>query len=370
MSRAFLSIRFQGRVHPILADVSVDPVIKALSDGPLSSAVQFAHPLVDGRVFYSLPHRLLTILEAKFGREKFDAELWELEQRLCTDKEKPTGIGGYVDGLPFMYGYLRELPPLQISEEDRMSVGWSVDIVEQLQTLAGVISSKLNLPIRGFCGWLLTNKRFLKEHDEILERWKGHLFDHGIPGSSLFGMKHHPQFESSANAGDYPDFIAGFSTFYQRWRLSYLQAPYLPCPIAPQFPAPLPSRNDPNIGMTSYVPDTIPLPERDALRNLMEGALQPETDSGHLAEWHKLIHSSSQAKKSIARYARVFVVQHFWSILHHRHPAAFRRKGDLLKEVLAEYLLGDNAAGKETIHGDLQLINRRLGTKWFASAVD
>jgi hypothetical protein len=57
------------------------------------------------------------------------------------------------------------------------------------------------------------------------------------------------------------------------------------------------------------------------------------------------------AKKSIASYARLLEIQHYYRAVHHRHPKAIRLNIKTLNEVLARFL----QTAKKTIP------RRRLG---------
>lgn len=74
----------------------------------------------------------------------------------------------------------------------------------------------------------------------------------------------------------------------------------------------------------------------------------------------RLVAGSNTGKQAIARNARIFVLQHFWRVLHHRHSAALRRRSAMLKRSFARLL----NTGEQSIHQDLLAIRRRLGPNW------
>jgi hypothetical protein len=224
---------------------------------------------------------------------------------------------------------------------------------------------RFGVPARGYCGWLLTTPRFLAEHDQLFSTWQDAIFIHWLPSSQWFNSHHVLQADESFDPAPPEGFVEAFSSFCRRWRLSYLEAPYLPCPLVPQVPAPLPKRNHPTTGVTFYLPDTFPIPSRDELREMLEDALRGGERLDHLAEWQDKVRSDKRSKNAIERYGRLFVLQHLWFVLHYRHAEALRGKVGRLKRVLAHYLLGDPISGDDTIHKDLQFIRRRLGDNWY-----
>lgn len=361
-------MRFRGRVNPIPPDIPVDPAIRMLSDGPHSSAVQFAHPLVDGRVFFSLPQRLLALLEKQFTKTQFDPQLWDLERWLSNGVVLRSDFVGYFDGLPLNYPYLHDPLATTLQPECFYLPGWTDEHKRQVSAITqtlGTRSARFHVPARGYCGWLLTNQQFLTEHDELLKRWRGHLFHYGLPGSSVFIQRHPRQDSGACETIASSELLNDFSIFYLRWRLRFLEAPYLPIPAVPQVPTPLPARNSSEIGTTLFLPDTFPVPSRDELREMMEDALRGGARQEHLSEWHALVRSDNKSKTGIARFGRIFVLQHYWSVLHHRHQQSLKRKEGELKLVMARYLFDDAFSEKDaTIHQDLLSIRDRLGAGW------
>jgi hypothetical protein len=93
---------------------------------------------------------------------------------------------------------------------------------------------------------------------------------------------------------------------------------------------------------------------------MLEDSLHGGPSAEHLAEWMDLIAAGNASKKSFTKFARLFEVQHYYRLLHHRHEAALRRKLGPVKEALASFLETE----KRTIDEDLKFLNQRLGTEW------
>ena len=114
------------------------------------------------------------------------------------------------------------------------------------------------------------------------------------------------------------------------------------------------------------IPDTFPVPSRDELRNLLEGALHGRKDNDeHLKEWMKLIAKDNVAKKPILRFGRLFLIQHYYRVLRHRHSRALHRKSKVVNEILMKFL--ENTSLKvslKTIVSDVQFLQERLGRNW------
>ena len=109
------------------------------------------------------------------------------------------------------------------------------------------------------------------------------------------------------------------------------------------------------------LPDTFPIPSRDELRNLLEGAIHGGDKPTHLTEWMEFIAKDNMAKSPIARFGRLFEFQHYYRILHHRYAGALYGKAKVVKQALAHVL----KASEKTIVGDLGFVRKRLGKDWF-----
>jgi hypothetical protein len=153
---------------------------------------------------------------------------------------------------------------------------------------------------------------------------------------------------------------------------------YLPQPMQPQSPVLLPQRASFMLrggGAMIYLPETAPVPDRDTLREMAEAALVRDANGEHLREWTEIVAAYSQGKKQIVRYSRLFQLQHFWRVLHHRWGDRLKCKGERLQYAFAAFFLPDKDSTTvvETIRKDLQFLADRLdGPDWYrrVSALD
>jgi hypothetical protein len=90
----------------------------------------------------------------------------------------------------------------------------------------------------------------------------------------------------------------------------------------------------------------------------------------HLLPWLEIVRADSQAKKSIERYGRLFVLQHFWRIVCARHAAAVAGRFAQLRRAFASWLFpkahGPDLTKKEVlVRKDLDaLAKARGGADW------
>jgi hypothetical protein len=317
-------------------------------------------------VYYGLPRSLLDSLDPIL-KPVAATDLWARDRELAVD---PDGIGpviGYVGGGPLVYEHLHDPIPLRLSAADAATLGMSTAAAARFVAVANRRLEAFRASARAYCGWLLTNPEFLREHDEILSRWAGIIRTQGLPEWIRLHTER-VQFGVFAPEGSVPaDMATEFTTWLLRWRLAGLTAPYLPRPLMPQAPAPAALRNPAAGGATLFLPDTFPVPGRDELRHLMEDILRG-TPSPHLTEWHTLVGADNRAKGRLDRYARLFVLQHYWAVLHHRYGSILRRRVTVLKAAFARFLVGSHPGGVDTVHKDLLFISRRLGAKWCTPA--
>jgi hypothetical protein len=362
--RRHLTLRIAACRKTAPDDVPISPALRHLMTDPAASALKFDHAQVTGRFYYALPRQLVILLESELGSGTFDPAAWDLERRLAAETDRHWNRVGYRDGFPLDYPYLFEPVGMEIPNDARTAAGMSTGQAATLIATWAGAAPRFHGPTVGYCGWLLTNPDFLAEHDALLDRWLGHLFHHPIPGPADIQRLVFPANGELPVAPSPAAFVADFAGFYDRWRLTGLAAPYLPCPAVPQIPAPVPARNRPPTGMTFFLPDTFPVPSREELRNLLEGALRGGEPPAHLAEWRDLVRGDKRSKNAIARYGRLFLLQHLMAVLFFRHGPALRRKHGRVEQALARYLLGDRTGGEETVHKDVGFIRDRLGPDW------
>ncbi len=129
--------------------------------------------------------------------------------------------------------------------------------------------------------------------------------------------------------GQSPEFRAQFSQFFRDWRIKTLAAPQLPWPLGWQCPAPVMDDSREllaSCGVTVFIPDTNPLPDRDQLRLLVADARGASQDREHLRDWLELVDSGNKSKTGLERYRRVFLIQLFSKLLYHAPRRQFDQK--------------------------------------------
>jgi hypothetical protein len=341
--------------HPV--PLAFDP-----ATNNLTAVIRFQdHLLVKERYFFTLPPTLWREILQQVGVEKFQEDLIELEDSLgqiCGDHSSNAGL---LRGQAFPYHHLCRASIGQISAA---STGWGMNQARLDHTIrdAEAKLSGLATVARGYLGWLLTNPRFLEEHDALLseqlsvvDRW----------GTADFGLPCPPTGFDSATEDERAAFATTnvrFVEFLCRWRLQSLAAPYLPVPLQPLMAGRLPQSilgQYLQTGGLFVVPDTFPVPSRDEFRSMLDQALHGSPPD-HLTEWMTIIARNNTAKQAIPRFARIFALQHFWRVLHHRHRLALRRKTTILQRVFASFF----KTTERTIFQDLIEIRRRLGAGW------
>jgi len=323
------------------------------------------HPLVQGQLFFTLPKFLLEEIIREVGESRFDSSLLQLEFALSGRCGNHSETVGYWNRWPIWYNYLRESPALAIDDETN-SFGQPSNpakIANVMRTAGGRLE-RFSTFSKGYAGWLTTNRVFLDEHDTLVTTWAAVIQKSGLDIAALSQSRGggRPDFDPAMEPR-WDQFTSALREFFVRWRLLGLAAPYLPKPIAPLMSGDLAPDTIAQIkpaGAIVFFPDTFPISSRDELRGMLEDALRGQHRPDHLAEWFDIIRSDNPAKSQIDRFARLFELQHYWHILHDRHPAAIDKKLGLIKQVMASFL------GKEeqTIHQDLLFIKKRLGADW------
>src|SRR4029078_3223527 len=99
---------------------------------------------------------------------------------------------------------------------------------------------------------------------------------------------------------------------------------------------------------------------RDQLRELLNKARRDLPKAEHLDEWHNIIRSENAARNQLDRFCRIFDLQHYWRALFQRHQDKLKGKIGTLEIAFANWF----EVSRETVHGDLITIRRRLGKAW------
>jgi len=347
-----------------------EPSLPKPSGPPVDVPRQYrGHPLLNAGPYFTIPKTLLEAVVAEIGEERFDDGLLEMEyalSQICQDHRFQIGFWG---GQSIRFQLLR--PNYELSggslAKGLSRFGKSEEEARAILTLAGQRLDWTADVRRGYCGWLMTNDVFLREHRAIFGSWKEETSQNGIP---VMGPVVSDAQEFSGvqdDKGDKAEFVRQFEDFFARWRLEGMPAPFVPQPMGPHLPVADLRRVLGHMhsgGTTFFFPDICSVPSRDNLREILEQTLRDVSAPDYLKEWFDIVHSGNVAKNQILRYARIFELQHYMRVLHARHANGLRRKKTALKTVFAEFL----DVSDDSIERDLSRIESRLGPDWHLSS--
>jgi hypothetical protein len=318
------------------------------------------HPLVADRYFYTLPQRLLSLILQEIGHKRFEADAIKMEDQLSRLVGDPAVNVGIHRDLPIAYDLLESCRPLTIPFKDVKDLGWK-KTEHAIQMLERTLDQRLKAthePLRAYCGWLMTSRPFIQEHDALLRTHLHQLRRHGFPRPILASLG-----EPLSPGPTDQSWVAEFYAFCERWRLQSLAGPGLPRPlpvVVPSFPALTRGLAGLAGGTSAFVPEIVPVPMRGVLHEALEDAVHGQAAPVHLEEWLRLVGRRNTAKNSMSRYARLFGVQHYWRLLALRHPAPLKNRATQLRPVFGDYF----RVGEDSIRNDLKFIARRLGREW------
>jgi hypothetical protein len=324
------------------------------------------HRLLQNGLFFTLPQALIEAIQQISLHERLDQGLWNLETELARQCAPGTYVG-FWSLRPIEYKLLRSDPVLATPEE-AAARNWTETQLTAVNECGADRVKRFNVIARAYVGWLLANRKFLTEHHQLFEAWKPDVAEHGLPsmgpvvseGSRIPGAK-------LASAGRFQDFLQAFETFFVRWRLSGMAAPFLPVPLQPQLPVTLLQAVLGHMrhgGKTFYLPDTFPVPSRDELRDILEEALRGSQPPEHLLDWSQKVQANNAAKNTIPHFARLFALQHYWRAIYQRHGDGLRRSKAVVEEAMSAFL----GVSTDSIRHDLGSIAEVLGEEWWLPA--
>ena len=255
------------------------------------------HELLAGRFFFTLPEDVIGAVVAELGIERFDSDLLMMERELSAICGNDSTTVGFWRCLPISCGELRTLPVPSFSDDLIRSAGLRpAEVYRALQIFSERDVASLERFSRGYCGWLMTNRHFLDEHDALLTRyqdvvlrWGSHPVATFLPATTRSHLIAGDELE---NDPQWPAFVEECNQMFVRWRLCGLAAPYLPMPSKPLMAGAFPFSVVSQLmqsGGVFYLPDTMPVPSRDQLRGLLEHALHRGQHPDHLEEWLEIV---------------------------------------------------------------------------------
>ena len=303
------------------------------------------HELVAGRVFYTLPIRLLDLLVKECGRTAFDPGALRMEVVLSEQLQHNYHLAGYTaTGEAFAYHLLAQdtWADWNPTEEILQTAKIPRADFEKVRTGAPKEFELFEVALRGYVGWLVTNPQYLEERDALFDTWTDMIAAEGIPlsGSTMFGEVAHSELIQPVSDNRVVKFLKAFEQFYARWRLQHLVTKELPEPLSPQSPVVTPLALLTHMktgGVTLYQPDTMPVPGRDRLRKALD-TVRLHQDNDHLAAWIKVSRLSRPSDSAMTAFRRIFIQHHYWTALEQRHPQIFRGNVGRIQNAFAEYL--------------------------------
>jgi hypothetical protein len=347
--------------------------LPALEQQAIRSPLYAPHcPEPNRGLFYSLDPKLLELIQTQ-AEGALVPELLELEISQAEESGRHDSRVGTWKGRPVSYRFLAQLPSITESIGTRPvnwksdPFWWDLDWYDPNKVKGAEDKVNWNQSMSSaYCGWLLTDPGFCTEHDAFFTTFQ-------VPIREIGGLPPLDGREMEISDALKPCRLA-YQALCARWELAGLVGPYLPIPLQPRLPVPaqaihlLPAMVKSG-GVFMYFPRTHPIPNRKELRERIEHALSRASAPDHIKAWVDLIDAENPGKNGLHRYVRLFRLQHWWRLIHHRHAPAVIGRIERLQKAFGIFLIGDDPDDKnfETIRNDLGFISKRLGRGWHNS---
>ncbi len=322
-----------------------------------------------------LPESLWHEARQVLRTEHIDPRTEELDELLSAQFERAPDVIGFWNRQPLCYpSFDRFRAPVDdvwgLTDRDVRDLWGDAISAVQLKAAmreAGPLMRHAWTAARAYAGWLVCNRDFVREHDRLFADWADPIQQYGLPtfAPADTGLD---RFEATTTApAELTPLIDAFKNFARRWQIAQLIGPYLPLPHPMQYPSCNPALMPGHAqDAMRYIaqPRTMPLFPQDLLPAAMDAAAGRTAAGDHLAGWMAIIAGANSATTAtMARYARLFPLRHYWHVLHDRYPEACHHRKGKLFDVFARHF----DVGPETIRKDLQLIGRQLGADWYRS---
>ncbi len=340
------------------------------SSQELSLAEQASYasrPEVVGNLYYTLPVNLLKAILARSDPNSDLSAAMHTEMKLTTQRGDHSDHVGYWRGSNVLYSGFR-LRSVRLLSEHKTLQQWPDLKTRGIKRVYLIehADARVSRDLKSYLGWLLTEKLFLQEHDELLTRHVNAIRRWGIEHGAHMPVAETIYSDESSNPVNDPalmEYESEKQAFLFRWRLAGLAGPYLPLPLDTNVDPEVSrnhSRSMTRIGTFLFVPDTVAIPSRDELRKLLNDARSDLPKEEHLSEWQTIIRSENSARNQLQRYRRIFELQHYSAPLFQRHRTRLKGRVGDLEVAFALWL----KVSTETVHQDLIIIRRRLGKDW------
>jgi hypothetical protein len=339
------------------------------NDSPIPQHL-LAHPALERPYHFTIPPELLDEAAGVLDMSRIDKNVLSADRELSLLVGDHRSAAGFENEHFIQYQRLCSQPPVDqgLNPESLIAeMGWDINpskLRGAFDEMKGQLARE-ERNVRAYCGWLMTNRLFVQEQIDLYQATRN-----ALPGGLIPRLIDHPRSlpkRDNLTHDDAAVAIEQWRSFYRRWRLRYMAAPGLPVPleaqIAPGVPDFTPSHLTTEV-ITVRLPFNHPIPSQDELREDISKANGTSVPK-HLREWAKIVTASNTGKRTLDRFARLFELQHFYRIINERYGDALYLRGECLKKAFGAYLCVERA----TVHSDLVLIRKRLGTDWVSTTL-
>ncbi|TWT59703.1 hypothetical protein [Rubinisphaera italica] len=303
------------------------------------------------KLSYIFPIELLNMICQEIGEENFDTNVLVRERKLSQN----TQYIGFWRGMPLSYPLLKPYQDIVLDQFAADVLKQSEADCQSLEDVANDRLRKFNLTMRAYCGWLLMNEEFLKDHDRWLNQNGENILKFGIPCFVQNTAQDRTLEESE-------EWVREYQSFCQKWRLQSLAAPRLPVPQPIQSPyvSELSALNPAEGTTLMAVPDIYPTFSRGILPDILEDSLRGSQVPGHLQDWMDIAAKENTSKNTLGTFQRRFALQHYWRVFYDKFPTSVSKNVTKLHAAFSTFFQCDI----DTIRGDLRSIKNSLGPDW------
>lgn len=330
------------------SDNKISPSQFSIIQGQGMGDTRRLEQLPDG-LSIAIPEDLIRLVINAFGEERLGSSAIAEVRRVSELAAEVGGIG-FWNQRAIHYRFLEPPRSNGLLVWEGTLWGRSESEIRQVGKMLQERLDRIDQYVRGYVGWLMSNPSFRSEQRQLLQEFRVEIAAEGFPARRAI---------RNADPATISIFHERCLLHYDRWILDGVEAPDLPIPVAPQFPAPMPAETSRGI-LSHTIPAYFPVSGQGWMADMLSDARPTDTAMPQLSEWFAIIQKDDAKLNRISGYCRRLRLLHYWRGLMVAFPKGLRIAKTRMASAFADFL----KVSDDTIKDDLKVLGPVLRETW------